>query len=445
MEWDALFQRSVEHQFLPLVLRRDLPSRDTFPNSPTQPEPANPPGAPDNEPSSAPAPTIPLKAFTPTGNIEYDVWRRDFAQRAQAAGRNPDIVWSVLEGLSPMPEASVATSFNDNQAEFVKPIWNYVKSATSAVRVNNGKTKLDENSDMFGRIEADYGVPREILTAIWGMETAYGAVLGSYDSPRMLATLAYKGRRTELGEQQLIAVFKLLEQEEVTRDQLRTASWAGAVGQTQFMPGTFVGYARDGDGDNRKDLWGSSADALASAANYLTESGWRRGEPWALEVILPGNVDYMLADGDKRSWAFWTSQGYRIADGRQIDPNLRAELFLPAGSYGPAFLLFDNFYKLRVYNNADSYALSIGLLADQLVNRPALTRDWPTNIQLPTREQVRQMQAGLNVLGYNAGPVDGLAGRLTRSALRDYQFDRGLTPDGFATRSVVNRVIGETG
>ena len=413
----------------------ELPRPDTIPG---QPDPVSTPTpTPGGEvPTPTPTPSQPLPAFTSSGDLEFDIWRRDFAQRAQAAGRDPAVLYHLLEGLSPMPQAQ-ALSFNDNQAEFVKPIWDYVNSATSASRVNAGRAKLAENPAMFERIEAQYGVPREILSAIWGMETAYGKVLGSFDAPRQLATLGYKGRRTKLGEEQLIATMKLIERGIVTREQMATASWAGAVGQTQFMPGTFLAYGRDGDGDGRQDLWNSTSDALASAGNYLAESGWKRGEPWALEVTLPANVDYMLADGEKRPMAFWRSQGFSITDGRPAADDLRGELFLPAGSYGPAFLLFDNFYKIRIYNNADSYALSIGLLADRLVSRPELSRPWPTNIQLPTKDQVMQLQAGLNKLGYDAGPVDGLAGRQTRAALQQFQNDRGMTPDGFATRAMV--------
>lgn len=392
-----------------------------------------------------PTPSAPIPAFTPSGNLEFDAWRKEFAQRAQAAGRNVDVIYAVLEGLVPMPEAETM-SFADNQPEFVKPIWDYVNSACSPARVSAGRTKLGENAQMFDLIEAEYGVPREILTAIWGMETAYGKVLGSFDAPRQLATLGYKGRRTAFGESQLIAVMKLIEQGIVTREQLRTASWTGALGQTQFMPGTFLAYGRDGDGDGRQDLWGSQSDALASAANYLSRSGWKRGEPWALEATLPANMDYSLADHEKRSMAFWRSQGFSVADGRAAPDELMAELFMPAGAQGPSFFLFDNFYKIRVYNNADSYALSIGLLGDRLMNRPQLTKSWPTDVELPNKSEVMELQAGLNALGFDAGPVDGLAGRQTRAGLRAFQAASNIAPaDGFVTKQMVAAVVAAAG
>ena len=417
----------------------ELPNPDTFPNAPNQPAPITLPdggngsGGEDGQDTN-------LKAFTPTGNKVYDNWREDFAQRAVDLGRSAKIVYSVLEGLRPMAEVETQR-FGDNQPEFVKPIWDYVQSATSPARVSAGQEKLVSTDVVFDGIENDYATPREILTAVWGMETSYGKILGSFDAARQLATLGYEGRRTALGESNLLAMFELIERNIVSREQFKTASWAGAVGQTQFMPATYLAYGRDGDDDNRIDMWSSEADALASAANYLTRSGWKKNQPWALEVILPQGADYLLADGQKRSVDYWLSQGFQIANNRQAAGDLKAELFTPAGAQGPAFLLFDNFYAIRKYNNADSYALSIGLLADKLAGRPELSRAWPTDVQLPGRTQVMELQEGLQKLGYNAGPVDGLAGRITRAAVAQFQKDRDIFPaDGFVTMDIVQKI-----
>ncbi|MEM8921515.1 MAG: lytic murein transglycosylase, partial [Pseudomonadota bacterium] len=256
----------------------DLPSQlpNNFPVTPA-PEPTSGGGSSGGEtPSVGP--------FASSGNFEFDAWRDEFAAEAVASGEDPTIVRSVLTGLSPI-ELATAAAFD--QPEFTKPIWDYVKSATAPSRVSGGKEKLAATPDLFTAIETVHGPPREILAAIWGMETSYGKILGSFDAPRALANLAYKGRRTKLGEDQLIATMKLIDSGAVTREDLKRASWAGAMGQTQFMPSTFLAYAVDWDGDNRKDLWDSEADALASAANYLAESGWRRNEPWAVEVVIP--------------------------------------------------------------------------------------------------------------------------------------------------------------
>ncbi len=416
-----------------------LPLPEDFPGVPLPDQIPQPTPSPAPKPSPTPSKDVKVPLFVPSGNVEFDAWRVKFAQKAANAGRDVGIVHSTLQSVTPM-EVVKAAAIGDDQAEFVKPIWDYVASATNPNRVSFGREKLSETSALFGSLESKYAPPREILASIWGMETSYGRILGSSDAVRQLATLAYTGRRTSFGESQLMSVFKLLEQKQVTRQQLKKASWAGAFGQTQFMPGTFIVHGRDGDGDGRKDVWNSRADALASAGNYLEASGWKRDQPWALEVKLPNNPNYALADGTKRKVEIWQALGFEIVGNRAASPKLQAELFLPAGSYGPAFLLFDNFYVIKTYNNADSYALSVGLLADKLAGRPDLTKSWPTNMRMLSKGQVKELQAALNKLGFKAGPVDGLAGRGTRGALQRFQKDRGLLADGFPTLEMLAAV-----
>ena len=409
----------------------DLPTPNTFPGLPS----------PGGSPGSG---STTIGPFRPSGDLEFDAWRSDFASRAVAAGHAPAVVHATLDGVAPLSAALVA-SLGEDQAEFVKPIWDYVKSATTPARVSKGREKMAAGAAMFDRIEAAYAPPREILSAIWGMETSYGGFMGNSDAVQQLATLAYKGKRTKFGETQLLAVFDLLETGVFTREQLKRASWAGAVGQTQFMPATFLQFGRDGDGDNRKDPWDSSADALASAANYLAQSGWKKGEPWAVEAILPAGFDYALADGSKRSVAQWKLTGLAIAHDRPAGDVLQAELFAPAGAHGPAFLLFENFYVIRTYNNADSYALSIGLLADMLAGRPDLFHPWPTDLKVLTKSQVMELQAALKKLGFDAGPVDGMPGRQTRSAVQAFQKTRNMVADGYPTEELLAQVLAAAG
>ncbi len=380
--------------------------------------------------------------FASSGDNGFDTWRNGFAERALASGRKTSSVKQVLDGLTPIAQ-EVQTANFDNQAEFVKPIWDYAKTAVSATRVTNGLKKISDNNVALNAIEQSYAPPREIVAAIWGMESSYGSFIGNIDAPRALASQAAIGRRVDFNESQLLAIMQLIEDGSATRDQFAKASWAGAVGQTQFMPTTFVAHARDFDRDGRKDLWTNAGDALASAANYLTASGWRKGEPWAVEVAIPQGFDYSLGDGRRMSVSEWTSRGLSQASGLAVAPasGLKAELFLPAGSHGPAFLLFDNFGVIKKYNNADSYALAIGLLADRLAGRADLSRPWPDNIKLLTREQVQTMQGALNQLGYPAGTPDGLIGRNTRGALQRFQKDRGLLSDGFATTELYDQVV----
>jgi lytic murein transglycosylase len=349
------------------------------------------------------------------------------------------VIQSVLDNLQPLEERLLPSSFE--QAEFVKPIWDYTRSALSPTRIANGLQKLQEHAETLTAIEAAYAAPREILGAVWGMESSYGAFMGNIDAPQALATQASKGRRVEFNEGELLAIVQLIEDGAATRDQFRKASWAGALGHTQFMPSTFLRHARDFDRDGRKDLWTNVGDALASTANYLTVSGWRKGEPWALETAIPAGFDYSLGDGRKKTVAEWRALGLAPTTVDSFGPDsLQAEVFLPAGSYGPAFLLFQNFYVIKRYNNADSYALAIGLLADRLAGQPELSRPWPTDLALLTQDDARELQTALNKLGYTAGTVDGIIGRGTRGALQRFQRDRGLTADGFPTQDMLARV-----
>jgi membrane-bound lytic murein transglycosylase B len=381
-------------------------------------------------------------SFKTSGDSNFDKWRNQFAAKARNAGRKTSSIREVLDGLTPIEE-NVLTATFDNQAEFVKPIWDYARSAVSPTRISNGQARLAENTQIFDSIESSYATPREIVAAVWGMESSYGAIIGDVDAPRTIASQAAIGRRQDFNEIELLAIMQLIENGSATRDQFRRASWAGAVGQTQFMPTTFLAHGRDFDRDGKKDLWTNVGDAVASTANYLTASGWKEGQPWAVEARVPEGFDYSLGDGRKLSVAAWKAMGLQPATATAFADSeaLEAELFLPAGSYGPAFLLFDNFFVIKRYNNADSYALAIGLLADRLAGRPDLSRPWPTDITLLTQTQAKELQTALNKLGYNAGAVDGVIGRGTRGALQKFQRDKGLVADGFPTTDMLDKVV----
>ena len=402
------------------------------------PAPQAPPSSPAPPLTSAPGGAF---DFASSGDAQFDSWRAQFASKASAAGRRTQDIQVVLDGLVPVEATAQAQSF-DNQAEFVKPIWDYARTAVSPTRITNGQAKLAQNAQIFDAIEASYAPPREIIAAIWGMETSYGGFIGTDDAPRVLASQAAVGRRKDFNETELMAIMRLIEDGSATRDQFRKASFAGALGQTQFMPSSIIAYGRDFDRDGKKDLWTNAGDALASAANYLSGFGWKENQPWALEAVTPEGFDYANGDGRKLSVAAWKAMGISPVTPEtfgSIDP-LSAELFLPAGSYGPAFLLFDNFFVIKRYNNADSYALAIGLLADRLAGRAEMTRPWPSEIQMLTQQQAKDLQAGLNRLGFSAGSVDGIIGRGTRAALQKFQTSKGLVADGFPTLQMLEQV-----
>ncbi len=329
--------------------------------------------------------------------------------------------------LAPKPESAVSA-----QAEFAKPIWEYLRTAVSADRRQTGRERVAGDPTLFEGLEARFGVDRNVLAAIWGMETNFGGYIGDFDAAETLPKMAAEGRRRAFAESELLALMLVLERGEIRRDEL-TAGWAGAMGQTQFMPSTFLNYAVDWTGDGRKDVWRSEADALASAANYLAQSGYRPGEPWGVEATVPLGFDYGLADGSKRRLAEWRAAGVTAPGGGDLglDLNAEAELWLPAGADGPKFLLLTNFNVFKAYNRADSYALAVGLLSDAIGGRSALSTPWPTDVQLLSVAQIKSLQSNLNALGFDAGPVDGIAGRGTRGALRRFQKANGLLADGF--------------
>ena len=277
----------------------------------TQPAPATPtyagprPGDPVGTPGAPPY-SGPTGPFTNSGNAKMDAWREDFAARARYQGRNPAVVYAILEGISPL---DIYLGDNDrsevaNQAEFSKAVWEYLATAVTDARFETGQQKLAELSSVFDVIEQTYGVDREAVSAIWAMETNFGGYTGNYRAANTLANMAVEGRRQSFAESQLIALMKMVENGYARVDQLGSG-WAGAMGHTQFMPTTYLAYAQDYDGDGLSNVWTYPPDALASAAHYLSVSGYRFGEPWGVEVLAPGDFDWSMADGNLPATAIW--------------------------------------------------------------------------------------------------------------------------------------------
>jgi membrane-bound lytic murein transglycosylase B len=300
----------------------------------------------------------------------FQNWINDFRAQARSAGIREDIYNKAFSGVT-TPDASVlkAAAF---QPEFTKPIWEYLDSAVSSSRIENGREKLARYRSELEAIEARSGVDKHILVAIWGMESSYGAVL---DNPkivknlfRSLATLAYGDRkRARFAREQLIAALKILQRGDTSASNM-TGSWAGAMGHTQFIPTSYLAYSADFDGDGRADIWDNPADALATAANLLDRNGWETGKTWGYEVDIPSGFDWRLADErTERPLAEWRRLGVTRTGGRDFPrPEDRAKLIAPAGADGPAFLMLKNFDVIKRYNNATSYAIGVGHLADRL-------------------------------------------------------------------------------
>jgi membrane-bound lytic murein transglycosylase B len=379
-----------------------------------------------------PPPPAPLPPLPPMGgDAAFQAFIRDFEPTAIAAGITPETYNRAMAGVTPV---AAMQQVIDNQPEFAKQIWTYLDGTVSVRRVANAKIMLTRYADVLARMESRTGVPKEILVAIWGMETDYGASAGEYNLFASLATQSYTGPRQQYARRELLAALKIMQQQNYPLSEM-VSSWAGAFGQTQFMPSTFFKYATDGDGDGKIDLWTSSADALASTAALLANEGWQTGKPWGYEVKLPANFDYSQADLDGiRPLSTWAAMDVKTASGAVLpagdDP---VSLYLPAGAHGPAFVLFTNFRVIMKYNNAASYALAVGMLADRMAGGEPFVAKWPREERALSRAERTQFQNDLKTLGFDPGDTDGVLGRKTRIALQLYQKSKGFAADGFPT------------
>ena len=396
---------------------------------PVGPTPA-PPVQPDPTPAPAPAPPV----AGPVDQAGFDGWKQGFLARHGGA-RRADYE-RELAGLTPDPSV---IRLDRNQPEFSRPAGAYVQNAVTATRIAQARQRTDR---VPWSVVQRYGVPSEILVAIWAQESAFGQVQGDNDVIRSLATLAFDGRRRDWAEAQLKDALDIVVDGRRPRAGLK-GSWAGAMGQTQFMPDNYLRLGVDETGDGKVDIWGSDADALASAANLLAQAGWKRGQGWGYEVVLPSNFDYSDAEGPRHPWSYWAARGVTLAHGgapNAAEAGEAATILLPQGARGPAFLALPNHYVIRRYNNSVSYALAIGLTADGIQGRPALVGTWPADAPL-SREQRIGAQRALTALGYDTQGVDGVIGANTRAALRRWQMASGRLADGYLTADLADELI----
>jgi len=390
----------------------------------------------------APPPLQPSDLLGAAGDPAFLSWLNGFYARELAEGWSTTVLAQTLSGVAPDPRV---LERNASQPEFSRPISDYVARNVTPGVVSLGRTKRDGVAE-FGRIVEAYGVPADILTAIWAMESGFGSHQGDMDVVRSLATMAAEDpRRKDWAEKELEACIKIVGSGDAARGQLK-GSWAGAMGQTQMEPSTFLSTAVSAGGTGKPDIWNSSADALASAANLLVKAGWIRGQSWAREVRLARGFDVGLSEGPKQPPAWWEDKGVSRADGPPWSPEdlaAEAQLILPAGASGPAFLIFPNHFAIRTYNNSLAYALSVGLLADALGGRSMLATPWPKEVPLSLEDRMAAQEA-LARLGYNPGAPDGFIGLGTRQALRAWQRDQHLPPDGYLTPDLVTRLKAST-
>ena len=387
---------------------------------------------------AAPVPT-PAPPPPPLDAARFASVLTDLRSDALSAGLLPTTVDQAFAGLVPDSEV---LELSNAQPEYVKTAGEYLNLLVSEARIENGRLKLREHEAVLAAVETTYGVNRHIVVAIWGVESNYGAGMGSRRVLRSLATLAaYDTRRPQFWRAELLAALRILQSGDTTPDNM-AGSWAGAMGHTQFMPTTYAVHAVDFDKNGRRDIWGSIPDALASTANYLRASGWGAGNPWGFEVTVPDGFDYAVsAPGITKLWSEWEKLGLTRPNARPLPPTLGAlQLLLPAGARGPAFLVGANFKAILRYNNAVSYALAVGHLADRLAGLPPFAKPWPADDKALGKGEREDMQRRLTALGFDAGTVDGVIGTGTRAAVRAFQKSRNLAEDGHPDLALLDRL-----
>lgn len=355
---------------------------------------------------------------------------------ATARGVSPNTFDAAFAGLrGPDPDVIARTR---RQGEFSRPVWDYLVGAVSLGRIARGQAQGKRLAATLAAIEAKTGVPRAIVLAFWGVESDFGASAGSLPTVRALASLAYVRHRGTLFRDELLAALQILEKGDIEPARM-VGSWAGAMGQVQFLPSVYLREAVDFDGDGRRDIWRSEPDALASIAHYLRSLGWKPGLSWGYEVSLPKEFDLTRYRGPLSDFA---ARGVRRTDGKPLPVSGEASLFLPGGLGSPVFLITDNFEVIRGYNTSDSYALAVGHLADRLAGGPALAAPWPNGDARLDGPGLKRLQAGLAAQRLYAGEQDGRAGPKLREAVRQYQIREGLPADGYARPALLERLEG---
>jgi membrane-bound lytic murein transglycosylase B len=367
-------------------------------------------------------------------------WVADFNKRARAAGIDDATLHLAFDSVQFLPRV---IELDRAQPEYTRSVWDYLDSAISAQRIVRGQEKLRQLRQQLPGVDAiavRYGVPPEVLVAIWGIESNYGSNFGDIPTIDALATLGFEGRREAWARGQLLAALKILQNREIAREKM-VGSWAGAMGQTQFLPSVFLTHAVDADGDGRRDIWGSDADVMASTANFLAHSGWQATQPWGVEVFLPLSFDYAQAAPQvRKSAAAWRDLGVESVDRQPLPELADGAILLPAGARGPAFLVGPNFRAILRYNNSNSYALAVSLLSQRLAGGPGVQATWPRDLQSLTRSQLLALQTALNARGFDSGAPDGMMGPATQQGIRQYQRSLGLPADGYPSLDLLQRL-----
>jgi membrane-bound lytic murein transglycosylase B len=372
-------------------------------------------------------------------DADFQDWRDGFRPVALRSGISAS-TFAVALGAAHPHDAVIEN--DQSQAESSLAIWQYLDRAVSESRVEDGIAALRFHRELLCEIADEFGVPPEIIVAIWGIETNFGQTRGEFPVVQTLATLCAQGRRRALFEAQLLAALHIVQNGDMRLADM-VGSWAGAMGHTQFMPTSFRDFAVDWNRDGRRDVCENDpGDALASTANFLRHHGWRKCTPWFSEVALPNEFDFELADAaNLTTVSDWVSYGVAFCDAKTPPLSEPATLTLPTGIKGPAFLMFKNAAALWCYNNSDAYVLAVGLLAQRIKGAPKLMAEWPGHVAPLSMDEMRQLQALLTRYGHDTFGADGLTGPNTFKAVKSYQRANALPPDGYASRALFELLL----
>lgn len=367
-------------------------------------------------------------AFGQGQDDDFTAWLSALQDEAVGKGIRAKTVTSAMAGVEPIQRV---IELDRRQPEFTQTFSRYFTTRVSPQRIERGRQMLRKHRALLEKVRARYGVQPRFLVSFWGLETNFGEYLGAFPLTGALATLAYDSRRSDFFRGQLLALLQVMDAGDVAYD--AKGSWAGAMGQLQFIPTTFRDYAVDFDGDRRRDLWNNLADIFGSAANYLSSVGWDGTKTWGREVRLPKSFDLTLADlAVQKPLAEWQALGVRRSDGRDLPKvDITGSIVLPGGHAGPAFIVYKNFRKIMVWNRSIFYAIAVGHLADRIAGRAGAVGRIATDEQPMSRDQVMEMQALLTRKGFGSGEPDGIIGSKTRAAIKSYQKKAGLPPDGY--------------
>lgn len=371
-------------------------------------------------------------------DASFDAWLSDVRTEAIQRGISESTLNQAFTDLAPIGRV---LELDKSQPEFTQTFWSYLNRAISDKRIERGKNLLVEHADLLAEVQKLYGVQPRFLVSFWGLETNFGDYTGGFPVIGALATLAHDPRRSVFFRSELMHALTILEAGDITVDRM-SGSWAGAMGQPQFMPSTFTGYAKDGNGDGKRDLWGSLPDVFHSASNYLSQVGWNGEETWGREVSLPSNFDLDLIDMKiRKPIGEWAALGVKRANGNTLpQADIEGSIVLPSGRTGPAFLVYGNYRAILVWNRSTLYALAVGILSDRLVDRGRLVAQQPADDRPLSRADVLTMQRYLNQLGFSSGEPDGMIGPMTRTAIREYQRTAGLPADAYPTPALVEKI-----